>query len=268
MPGNDPSTPDVFSEGVENLFDESNADTVYEHHSENIRSQSARVLESDVIESEAPLESPIDNSKVRTRQPLSKKKKSLIYIGGGLFAFTAMVIVFQPEPTSGAMPVAPLEALSQNSSQIQSRFAPPVVPAPKPVAVAPVTTPKPVVVAPVPVTTPKPVVVAPVPVTPSFQAKSNGSKLAELERQIKELKSSMPPVVKKMPPSKRSGPLYLGDAVGVVKILEDGLVFRNASGKFTVVQLSEKYKRYGALISVNPKKASFVTTRGSWSVPE
>lgn len=64
---------------------------------------------------------------------------------------------------------------------------------------------------------------------------------------------------------KKKGMPIMGYAIGVVRILEDGVVFKSGED-LKVVKIGESYKSYGVLVSVSPNKNTFVTTRGLWRV--
>lgn len=89
--------------------------------------------------------------------------------------------------------------------------------------------------------------------------------MGELKGQIKEQQAKEQPESNTSKRKRHAVPI-MGRPIGVVKILNDGVVYKDGSGELHVVKIGQSYKRYGALKSVNPEKNTYITTRGLWRV--
>lgn len=298
MSSENKKSPDIFTEGLETVFEDGGADSVYQHHNESMNEQSSQILDGDIIEAEDGGEAVGKEPTKKAKAPLSKNKKTLIWLGVGFTAFSALVLILQPNNASDS--IKPPESFNQQSNSVQSRFTPEPLAIVHAESVQVISNEAPLVE----VQEPQKEVEGPssqaayvephkkptqetekesgVETSIPVEGGPSNDRIADLERQVFELRALVPiskPEVKKTEVEVKRDPLptkvkrtqrsseYLGDAIGVVSILDDGLVFRS-KGKFVVIKIGESYKNYGDLISVDPNSFRFKTTRGLWSVPK
>lgn len=286
MPSSESS---IFDDGLESLDRQDAEQDILEKQAETFSSESENILDADYID--ASVEGHSKAAPVKGSKKAAKKK--LTYILGALVGFgvfVAVVIAYAPDKSTGivqsnlstvesnATPYAPKEPQQKTVSSFSTpveAVAPNVeknkVLAPKQSLETPDTPPHKEDVKTPQQTEPKKQTVE----VEKVEDRQLLETLAIIQNEMKELKAVMAKqdevkttkkVIKKVNKSNQKKAVYLGYAFGVVQILEDAVVYQDASGDFHVIKIGEKYKKYGALKSVNPAKKTYITTRGLWRV--